>query len=142
MSELSKKYQEYQAKLTEIRDQSKKLANKVFRECSQDLFDKYPDLNRFGWVQYTPYFNDGDVCEFGVRAEDYYLTINNCDNYDDSLLEETGFTNEETLQECIQDVSNLVYSFNEEDLEHLFGDHVRVIVNRNGQTEQEEYDHD
>jgi hypothetical protein len=23
-------------------------------------------ITEFGWTQYTPYFNDGDVCEFGV----------------------------------------------------------------------------
>lgn len=26
----------------------------------------YPTIVEFGWRQYTPYFNDGDPCEFGV----------------------------------------------------------------------------
>lgn len=26
-----------------------------------------PTIVEFGWTQYTPYFNDGDVCEFGVN---------------------------------------------------------------------------
>ncbi|MFE8916857.1 hypothetical protein [Streptomyces globisporus] len=25
-----------------------------------------PTIVEFGWTQYTPYFNDGDTCEFGV----------------------------------------------------------------------------
>jgi hypothetical protein len=26
-----------------------------------------PTITEFGWTQYTPYFNDGDVCEFSVN---------------------------------------------------------------------------
>lgn len=26
-----------------------------------------PNVVEYGWRQYTPYFNDGDVCEFGVH---------------------------------------------------------------------------
>lgn len=25
-------------------------------------------IHSFGWDQYTPYFNDGDVCEFGINT--------------------------------------------------------------------------
>lgn len=28
----------------------------------------------FGWTQYTPYFNDGDPCTFGVRGEVWFRT--------------------------------------------------------------------
>lgn len=28
------------------------------------VFEKYPFLGSICWTQYTPYFNDGDVCEF------------------------------------------------------------------------------
>ncbi|MFF9653065.1 hypothetical protein [Streptomyces sp. NPDC014622] len=31
----------------------------------QALLDD-PTITEFGWTQYTPYFNDGDVCEFSV----------------------------------------------------------------------------
>lgn len=27
-----------------------------------------PTITEFGWTQYTPYFNDGDPCEFGVHT--------------------------------------------------------------------------
>lgn len=35
---------------------------KLIRELAAD-----PNVVEFGWEQYTPYFNDGDVCEFSVR---------------------------------------------------------------------------
>lgn len=34
----------------------------VFRALIED-----PNVHSFGWTQYTPYFNDGDTCEFSVN---------------------------------------------------------------------------
>lgn len=34
---------------------------RLIRELAAD-----PNVVEFGWRQYTPYFNDGDICEFGV----------------------------------------------------------------------------
>jgi hypothetical protein len=31
---------------------------------SAELFEEFPELESFSWTQYTPYFNDGDTCEF------------------------------------------------------------------------------
>lgn len=31
-------------------------------------------IDSFGWTQYTPYFNDGDPCEFGV-GEPWFRTV-------------------------------------------------------------------
>ena len=33
----------------------------------QDVLDD-PTIVEFGWRQYTPYFNDGDTCEFSARG--------------------------------------------------------------------------
>ena len=30
------------------------------------LFIEYPEIGKIEWTQYTPYFNDGDPCVFGV----------------------------------------------------------------------------
>ena len=38
-------------------------------ESIKELFETYPDLEVVGWIQYRPYFNDGDACLFGV----YYV---------------------------------------------------------------------
>jgi hypothetical protein len=37
------------------------------KEAFKQVFDKYPEITAFIWVQYTPYFNDGDTCEFSVN---------------------------------------------------------------------------
>lgn len=40
----------------------------VIRELFQPLFDL--GIQRASWAQYTPYFNDGEPCEFSVYAGD------------------------------------------------------------------------
>lgn len=50
-----------------------------------ELFKQAPNLESIGWTQYTPYFNDGDTCEFGVHTDDLYL--NGVNLYDDSDLD-------------------------------------------------------
>lgn len=37
-----------------------------------------PTIVEFGWRQYTPYFNDGDTCEFGVHGL-WVLTVDDVD---------------------------------------------------------------
>ena len=34
---------------------------------SKDFFKLVPLVKRIEWTQYTPYFNDGDSCEFSVN---------------------------------------------------------------------------
>lgn len=38
----------------------------LFREAVRDVFKKFKNLDRFSWPQYTPHWNDGDECVFGV----------------------------------------------------------------------------
>ncbi|WP_326827412.1 hypothetical protein [Streptomyces sp. NBC_01751] len=56
----------------------------------QALLDD-PTITEFGWTQYTPYFNDGDVCEFSVgeiwvrTTEDVDSDEQEFDDYDLTL---------------------------------------------------------
>lgn len=47
---------------------------KEFPTMFEELFEKYPKIESIGWNQYTPYFNDGDECTFGVHTD--YLYVN------------------------------------------------------------------
>lgn len=40
-----------------------------FKDCAQEIFNEHPILKSFSWTQYTPYFNDGDACEFSVHTD-------------------------------------------------------------------------
>jgi hypothetical protein len=46
---------------------------KEFPTMFVDLFKQAPKLKSVSWTQYTPYFNDGDTCEFDVHASDLYV---------------------------------------------------------------------
>ena len=47
-------------------------AQAMFKETMKEFFDKNPGITALKWTQYTPYFNDGDACVFGVN--DVYFT--------------------------------------------------------------------
>lgn len=49
---------------SQIRDEGKN----IFYAEAKHIFEKHGDIvDTFGWTQYTPYFNDGDPCEFTVH---------------------------------------------------------------------------
>jgi hypothetical protein len=55
---------------------------KDFPAMFTELFAEAPNLKSFGWTQYTPYFNDGDSCEFGVNFDYPYINGAN-EDYDE-----------------------------------------------------------
>lgn len=54
---------------------------KEFPTMFSDIFTTAPKLKSVSWTQYTPYFNDGDTCEFSAHVSD--LDINGRSEYDD-----------------------------------------------------------
>ena len=42
-------------------------AQKMFKTVTKEFFDKNPAITMITWNQYTPYFNDGEECVFGVH---------------------------------------------------------------------------
>lgn len=67
------KYQELRNKIVEARKTMEETAKSLFNEMSAELFNENPTLMSFGWVQYTPYFNDGDACTFRCNSD--YPTV-------------------------------------------------------------------
>lgn len=67
MSELQTKFEQL---IAEQRDLSKKFqetAQGLFKETTKDFFEKNSGIKAIVWTQYTPFFNDGDTCEFSVN---------------------------------------------------------------------------
>jgi hypothetical protein len=53
-------------KKADLEKQIKEEAKEVFANSAKEIFEKYGDkVGCFKWSQYTPYFNDGEPCEFG-----------------------------------------------------------------------------
>lgn len=109
----------------------------------------------FGWRQYTPYFNDGDACEFGVDTPwfrlvgDEYehevdqhpkLAVRRWDRsrYVDVQLDEDSLARRERCRALSSAIEGGEF---EHVLLNAFGDHARVKVRRDG-IQVEFYEHD
>lgn len=72
----SDRIKEIHRKKKEFDEEYTKLGMDFIRDASRELFERYSELESFGWVQYTPYFNDGNSCIFHVKYDPESIYIN------------------------------------------------------------------
>ena|SRR5690242_20398427 len=132
----------FDAKRKELTEQLRK----DFPALLAPLFEKYPGVKNVYWTQYTPYFNDGDTCEFSANVS--YAELNHDADCDDDEEDEEGVTSERKKEEievpenAEDEFQEVLISIDESFYKDLFGDHVEVTVNRDGTIETEEYEHE
>jgi hypothetical protein len=109
-------------------------------------------LVAISWTQYTPYFMDGYACEFGIHELEFKLQGDEdfTDSYDiqehleskkDVLdFNESKYKTTSELFESLKEIHIDLCSM-EGALKDQFGDHVRVVITKDG-IETEEYEHD
>lgn len=130
-------YEGARKKVEEAKKAAQEASRVAFKAGSAELFEAHPDLESFGWRQYTPYFNDGDECVFGVRSD--FPDLNGMDeNGGDEEDYEAYYKLEKKFGKS---VSEFLSQFSDDDMKFLFGDHVRVTVFRDGKIEVEDYHH-
>lgn len=61
--------EEYERKISEE-------GAEILKQEFKDFFEKYPYVEAVEWVQYTPYFNDGEECIFGVMDPRMIINLN------------------------------------------------------------------
>jgi hypothetical protein len=67
-SELLAEYNELTTTIRALREQAKEKAKIILQQGMASYFEKHGNLVRcITWRQYTPYFNDGESCEFSVH---------------------------------------------------------------------------
>jgi len=130
--------------LKEHLDNMKKEANEkgkeIFKEASALLFQEIPELESFGWTQYTPYFNDGDACYFGTHREADEIYVNGENTYDREDRGEDVEADDKHYALC-KKVSAVLSAFDGDVFESLFGDHAKIIVTKDN-IEVSRYNHD
>jgi hypothetical protein len=139
---------------------------KIAVELLKQLINESPEIEACRWVQYTPYFNDGEECKFGVHELELKFNPemfpHNEETEEDDCLDADGFVYEWRLGEFLErglDVLNVAQVVAVEKkvelfikihselqnmdqcLKNTFGDHVKVVVTRTG-IETEEFAHD
>jgi hypothetical protein len=128
---------------------------KEFPSMFKELFEKSDKIQSFGWTQYTPFFNDGDTCEFGVHVDEPYINgeyIDECEWYDWKVKyhlkngDYPELANDPSIDmeacKLVGEFIDVINSIPEEMLKDLFGDHALVTIHKSGKIEVEGYDHD
>jgi hypothetical protein len=155
-------------KREELVEQIKNSAKELFKTASSTLFEEHPNLVKFGWTQYTPYFNDGDTCEFGSnhRSPGILFTTSNLNQKDTDNISvwEVEFTDyhygyrynneakailptreltdtEKAERVTGKAVIEFLKNFDDDDMYGMFGDHQMVWVSKDGVI-SEEHDHE
>lgn len=166
VSDLKQKVSEMNHEMEALREKHRAYGKAIITKLFDWLLENAPEVGAVSWVQYTPYFNDGDACEFSVH-EPGFMTLAEWEDEEkreeamDDMYERDPFTRsrwgsnelyEETVKAygqertdyCSTVINEFCSVFRKLDNElflYCYGDHVRVTVSRNG-TEIEEYEHD
>jgi hypothetical protein len=135
----------------------KKEGKNILKDLFKNVFETVPELESIRWYQYTPFFNDGDACTFGIHGIYFKVEGNpeNAGDYEDGYEYSHGFDKEIYVsgqgyvknskynkQKCdILDSVEATLGELEEVLQAL-GDHSMVTVGRDLKIEVEEYEHD
>jgi hypothetical protein len=135
-------------RLERTMEEARNQAKMAFLQELKAIFDRNPELKVIKWVQYTPYFNDGDTCEFTVHdivAANYEEVDawGEWEGEDDQPHDFTLFTGYRSrrLPDLIDLESFMESSIGYDVLQFAFGDHVQVTVTVNGVT-VDDYDHE
>lgn len=122
-----------------------------------EIFKTIPQLKAISWIQYTPYFNDGDECVFSIREVIFYNFIP--DRYfryaeefeDDEYPENYWAASDYELNKNKTTLSKEEIAFlkqfestinqNREFIKEIFGDHSKIIWNADGITIKDYSDH-
>lgn len=135
---IKQKYKIFKTQYETARSLMSEQSRAVFKEMAEDLFLQFPKMKSFGWTQFTDYFNDGEPCNFYVRGDAECIYINDEKEYYTQDLDE----NSEYDKKAAEEVAKMIQLFNDEMLLDLYGDHVKVTINRNGSADIDSHDHD
>lgn len=132
----------------EAKEQIGKAGKKAVSALFKNFFAANTDVTAIGWTQYTPHFNDGDPCEFGVR--DFYFNTKADLDFEETAIhdEEDGWSDTyarpeapKRQREIAEAVSRIERAVDDDVFEESFGDGVQVIAVPDG-FHVTEYSHD
>jgi len=162
MNDLQNKFDELLQKQRALKAEFQQTAQQLFKETTKVFFAENPSVKAIVWNQYTPYFNDGDTCEFSVNEPSF--TNAEGDDLDDiswgeyngerddiwaaeawtinnTKIKEPGSFADIDEQSCYN-FSNIITSSDMQDVMlAMFGDHVTVVATTDG-FNVVGYDHD
>jgi len=73
MSELKAFADTMKAMKDDMETKAKAEAKTAIKASLKTFFGEFPEVAKLKWTQYTPYFNDGEACVFGVNSVEAVL---------------------------------------------------------------------
>ncbi len=161
--ELKNVFEKMNNEIAALKQKISDAARPYLEKMLQHYFDENEEIKEIFWTQYTPYFNDGEACEFSVNEVCFILHADEepCDyegtylwrketlekhGKDDPILEAYGQQRYLELREVRNELNKSISYIEDEVLQVLFGDHVRISANKNDEgkvkIEIDEYNHD
>lgn len=150
MTNLNRLIQEH----AKAKQEFQNLASKLIKEEFKGFFKAVPEVTVIKWTQYTPYFNDGDPCVFGVNEPTFSNASDGSEvtawgDYEGEEAEVFSFQGTYRMPAQLQDKAKHIESLTEmicsdameEVLLGAFGDHAVVTVTADG-IDVDEYEHD
>ena len=102
---------------SEYRNEIKPELLGYIERCLVDVCKKHDVSVR--WLQYTPYFNDGDECVFSVHCFEPFRVNEEGDERNIGYYK---------AQPMIKDFNQVFSEFSDDDFLWLYGDHAQIIV--------------
>ena len=85
LTQMKEEFKTLQERIEALNVEMQEKSKVLMKEALRDFFEQYDGVvHNLFWKQYTPYFNDGESCEFGVH--DVFITLTS--DIDDEDLEE------------------------------------------------------
>lgn len=156
MTSLTQEVDQIVAQINESKERLKVASQEAFKRGFKAVFEDYPFLGEVAWAQYTPYFNDGEPCEFGVNEVVLAELGEETDGYfedgegfysksRDEVYRDGEFKKNDAYDrryaDCRRVAASLVNAIPSDVMRDMFGDHVAVRVTREG-VDVVEYDHE
>lgn len=157
IKEIEKLFDQMNQEMSALRSQYQQRGQEIFKLAFKEFFEANPEVNVVGWRQYTPYFNDGDTCEFNCYAS--YAFVSNAKDYDEIQYgeyhgedenvwvgdDDYGYHNEELIPQSVKEnadaLRSLLAKIDDSVYLDMFGDHAQVFATRDG-FDVQEYSHD
>ncbi len=126
-------------KINQFQKESQEKGARIVIDCIVKYLEKYPSVNNISWNQFTPYFNDGEECEFNVNTE---FLINGIDEYDEEDFEEGENSDYDERVKLHRELAEAFSHIEDSVFQFIFGDHKQITIDRNGKINIEEYEHE
>jgi hypothetical protein len=152
---------EKQEEIKKLKEEMLEASNKIFTDLTKTIFEDHPKVKSFGWNQFTPYFNDGETCEFSANVD--YIQINDEPVDESEWINETKITNwgtwnrekrqyegrtevpnfnyDSELVKATDEIREFLRNFDNDFFMSQFGDHAEVTITAEG-VSVDEYEHD